>query len=99
MVWLPVYLLSDNLTELNNVTIEIERDNAVKNMRITEKKIVTSLTNKAMPLIRYQTGDWGSLRPSDSSCNKNDIIVINKGRVVKYSIIYFILKSVKGVRT
>lgn len=37
MVWLPVYLLSDNLTELNNVTIEIERDNAVKNMRITEK--------------------------------------------------------------
>lgn len=52
-----------------------------------------------MPLIRYQTGDWGSLRPNDSSCNKNDIIVINKGRVVKYSIIYFILKSVKGART
>lgn len=36
-VWLPVYLLSDNLTELNNVMLEIERDNAVKNMRITEK--------------------------------------------------------------
>lgn len=65
----------------NNVMVEIERNNIVNRYADSGKIIVTSLINKAMPLIRYQTGDWGSLCPSDSVYNKNDILVVHNGRV------------------
>jgi len=65
----------------NNVMVEIEKGGTVNRYADNGKIIVTSLINKAMPFIRYQTGDWGSLRPSDSVYNKNDILVINNGRV------------------
>lgn len=65
----------------NNAFLEIEKEGIVNRYAEDGNIIVTSLTNRAMPFIRYQTGDRGSLCQSSECNNNNDIIILKNGRL------------------
>lgn len=64
----------------NNAYLEIEKNGIINKYGTNGSIIVTSLTNTAMPFIRYETGDVGSLCPSNNLNNMSDILEIISGR-------------------
>ena len=62
----------------NNAFLEIETHGRVAKSGDYGNIIVTSLTNRAMPFIRYKTGDSGSLKPGNG---KRDVLKIVNGRL------------------
>ncbi len=79
------------------------------NIEQEDRFLVTSLTNRVMPLIRYEIGDSGSLREGDCSCGSpfplmemefcrsNDIIVTQSGKRIYPSYFIHLLDDVKGI--
>lgn len=80
------------------------------NMQHEDRFLVTSLTNRVMPLIRYEIGDSGRLRAEDCSCGSpfplmemefcrsNDIIVTQSGKCIYPSYFIHLLDGVKGIK-
>ena len=75
-----------------------------------ERVILTSLTNRAMPFIRYENGDSGRLREGDCPCGSpfplmemglcrsNDLIRTRHGKRVHPSYFTHLLDGLKGIR-
>lgn len=76
----------------------------------TDKLIITSLTNRVMPLIRYEIGDSGRLKPGDCPCGSpfpmlemefcrsNDIITTPNGNHVYPAYFNRLLDGVSGIQ-
>jgi phenylacetate-CoA ligase len=72
--------------------------------------LVTSLTNRVMPMIRYELGDLGRLREGQCSCGspfpllsldvcrKNDLIVTPGGRRIYPAYFVHLLDGLSGIR-
>lgn len=79
------------------------------NMQHEDRFLVTSLTNRAMPFIRYRIGDSGRLGEGGCSCGSpfplmemefcrsNDIIVTQSGKRIYPSYFIHLLDGVKGI--
>ena len=79
------------------------------NMQHEERFLVTSLTNRVMPFIRYEIGDTGRLRVGDCPCGSpfplmevefcrsNDIIVTQSGKRIYPSYFIHLLDGVEGI--
>ncbi len=79
------------------------------NMQHEDRFLVTSLTNRVMPFIRYEIGDSGILRAGDCSCGSlfplmemefcrsNDIIVTQSGKRIYPSYFIHLLDDVNGI--
>lgn len=79
------------------------------NIRHENRFLVSSLTNRVMPFIRYDIGDSGSLRGGGCSCGSpfplmemefcrsNDIIVTQSGKRIYPSYFIHLLDGVKGI--
>ena len=75
-----------------------------------DKLIVTSLTNRLMPFIRYDIGDSGRLKDGECACGSpfpllemdlcrsNDLIRTRDGKVIYPSYFVHLLDGVEGVR-
>jgi phenylacetate-CoA ligase len=71
--------------------------------------LVTSLTNRVMPMIRYELGDLGRLKEGQCSCGspfplmeldvcrKNDLIVTPGGRTIYPSYFVHLLDGFSGI--
>ena len=78
-------------------------------MQHEDRLLVTSLTNRVMPFIRYEIGDSGRLRKGSCSCGSpfplmemvfcrsNDIIVTPGGKRIYPSYFIHLLDGVKGI--
>jgi len=72
--------------------------------------LVTSLTNRVMPMIRYELGDLGRLQDGECSCGspfplmaldvcrKNDLVVTPGGRKIYPSYFVHLLDGHEGIR-
>ena len=79
------------------------------NRQHEDRFLVTSLTNRVMPFIRYEIGDSGRLRAGDCPCGSpfplmemefcrsNDIIVTPGGKRIYPSYFIHLLDGVKGI--
>ncbi len=75
-----------------------------------QRLLVTSLTNRVMPMIRYQLGDLGRLQEGQCSCGspfpllaldvcrKNDLIVTPAGRKIYPSYFAHLLDGYRGIQ-
>jgi len=75
-----------------------------------QRLLVTSLTNRIMPMIRYQLGDLGRLQEGQCSCGspfpllaldvcrKNDLIVTPAGRKIYPSYFVHLLDGYSGIQ-
>lgn len=75
-----------------------------------DKLIVTSLTNRLMPFIRYDIGDTGTLKDGDCPCGSpfplmemgvcrsNDLIKTTQGKIVYPSYFIHLLDGLESVR-
>ncbi|MBI5041289.1 MAG: phenylacetate--CoA ligase family protein [Gammaproteobacteria bacterium] len=75
-----------------------------------DKLIVTSLTNRIMPFIRYDIGDSGTLKDGDCPCGSpfpmmdmgvcrsNDLIKTKRGKIVYPSYFIHLLDGLDGVK-
>ena len=75
-----------------------------------DRLLVTSLTNRVMPLIRYEIGDSGRLKPGECGCGSpfpmlemglcrsNDIIRLADGRRIYPSYFVHLLDGLSGIR-
>jgi len=74
-----------------------------------QRLLVTSLTNRVMPMIRYELGDLGRLRDGQCSCGspfpmmaldvcrKNDLVVTLTGRKIYPSWFVHLLDGLSGI--
>lgn len=81
-----VYVEEKNIEEIdsdNNTNINANNN---KNTNTNNKElIVTSLTNKTIPLIKYQIGDYGKICDENCKCgNKAKILKLSSGRTNDY---------------
>ena len=68
----------------SNVFVE-EMDNEENTDADNKELIVTSLTNKTIPLIKYQIGDYGKICDENCKCgNKAKILKLSSGRTNDY---------------
>lgn len=68
----------------SNVFVE-EMDNEENTDTDNKELIVTSLTNKTIPLIKYQIGDYGKICDENCKCgNKSKILKLSSGRTNDY---------------
>jgi len=68
----------------DNVYVEVIKNGSPVFDEIGEV-VVTSLTNYAMPMIRYKTGDFGALSMQECACgNKSPVLKILSGRVAGF---------------
>ena len=75
-----------------------------------DKLIVTSLTNRIMPLIRYEIGDLGTLKSGECPCGSpfpmmeigvcrsNDLIRTRHGKIVYPSYFIHLLDGLEGIK-
>lgn len=77
----------------DNAIVEIQKDGHTVKYGEKGNILITGLNNKAMPFIRYEIGDEGTLFPSEvCNCgNKNPVLEVSAGRVTSY--VYFKNKS------
>jgi phenylacetate-CoA ligase len=75
-----------------------------------DKLVVTSLTNRTMPFIRYDIGDLGTLKAGDCPCSSpfpmmdmgvcrsNDLIKTRSGKTIYPSYFIHLLDGLEGIR-
>lgn len=93
------WIISDELVYLEIVD---ENNKPVDNGKVG-KIIVTSLHNKAMPFIRYEVGDWGSIKRGDDerydelitlNGRLNDTAYLPSGKTVPGFTLYYVSKQI-----
>lgn len=91
------WIISD---ELVHVEIVDENDRPLDDGKIG-KIIVTSLHNKAMPFIRYEVGDWGSIKRGERyselltlNGRLNDIAWLPSGKTVPGFTLYYVSRQI-----
>ena len=93
------WIISD---ELVYVEIVDENNRPLEDGKVG-KIIITSLFNKAMPFIRYEVGDWGSIKRKDDeryselvtlNGRLNDIAYLPSGKTVPGFTLYYVSRQI-----